>query len=229
MSTPAPPLPRDVVDDIALRFAPCGRSVQGYVRGKLRWDPVFRQLAARVPFPTPCVDLGCGQGILLALIARLQTGLTGVGIEWDDRKLAAAADGTRGLEGIDVVRGDVRETCVPRAGTVFLIDVLHYLEPQEQSAVLERAARALVPGGLLIVRDVDTSAGVRAWINRMQERVNRVFGAHWGDTLEFSSAAATVERLRALGLEVSVEPSSGNLPLSNVLITARRPAESDDR
>lgn len=217
------------IEQVAAGYAKAGRSAQGYVRGKLRWDPVFAQLAARVPFPCPVVDLGCGQAILLALLARLQPGVEAVGIEWDDRKLAAGSEGTSGLAGVTLVRGDVRDASIPEATTIFIIDVLHYLQPDEQSDLLRRAVRSLRPGGCLIVRDVDASAGVRAWINRWQERVNKLFGVHQGETLRFRTAAELERALQELGLDTKIEQSSGRLPLSNVLVTARRPEAPDGR
>jgi len=210
------------IEQVAAGYAGAGRSVQGYVRGKLRWDPVFAQLAARAPFPSPVVDLGCGQAILIALLARMQPDLEAVGIEWDDRKLAAGIEGTRELAGVRIVRGDVRNAPIPEAATIFIVDVLHYLQPDEQIDLLRRAVQALRPGGCLILRDVDGSAGVRAWINRWQERVNRLFGVHQGDTLRFRTSAEMQQALQELGMTTQVEQSSGRLPLSNVLITARR-------
>lgn len=127
------------------------------------------------------------------------------------------------------MRGDVREAPIPEAATIFIIDVLHYLQPDEQSDLLRRAVQSLRPGGNLIVRDVDGSAGVRAWINRWQERVNRLFGVHQGETLKFRSAAEIERALQELGMTTQVQQSSGRLPLSNVLITARREVGEDAR
>jgi len=202
-------------------YRACSRGVQGYVRGKLAWDPVYRQLAMLAPLPQPVLDLGCGNGQMLVLLAMLQPGLAATGVDWDEHKLGPARAATGELASVRIEHGDLRDRPIERAGTILLIDVLHYLEPEDQDAVLRRAVKALDAGGRLYIRDVDRVASGRSWINRLQEGVARALGLHKGRGLHFRPSAELIDVLTSLGTQTSIAPSWGKLPLSNRLIEAR--------
>lgn len=213
-----------------------------FVGGKLRRDPVYRQLAERGPHPAPIVDLGCGLGQTGLLLAALQPGVPVLGIDWDPRKLHRARRAADGLTGVVFARADIRRCPVGPAhsrvglrsasvpaerfpngvGTVLLLDVLHYHPPAEQDTLLAAAAAALAPGGRLWLRDLDAAAGLRAAATRVQERLARWLRWHRGVTLHYRAAAELAGVLESLGLRVNVEPSWRGTPFGNVLITAIR-------
>ena len=186
-------------------------------------DPVFRQLLERTPLPCPVVDVGCGRGQTLILLSLAQPGLEGVGIDWDEHKVALARAVSRPWPLITFEQGDVRRATIPAAGAILLLDVLHYSPLAEQDALLSRLAEALTPGGVLFVRELDASRSWRATVNAWQEHFGKLVHLNRGATLCFRPAAQIVQRLQMAGLQVQVTPSSGDLPLANVLIEARRP------
>ncbi len=103
------------------------------------------------------LDVGCGAGHALVTLAERFPGVTGVGIEIEpvSARMARALIGSRGLEG----RIDVREAWEPATDfdgafdvvTQFL--VLHEIRPELKDDVLARCARALRPGGTLVLFD----------------------------------------------------------------------------
>lgn len=220
------PVPKDPIGvamtATAARYARCGRVAFGYIRGKLQHDPVYWQLAVRAPLPSPVVDIGCGRGQTLVLLKMLQPDLMGIGLDWDEPKITLAQRAAEGLDGLTFMTDDARNPTFPVAGTLLLIDLLHYHAPAEQHAILDRAARALQPGGHLYVRDVDNAAGWRAAMARVVERLGRWMKINRGVTLCYLPAAELVASLRAHGLDVRVEPSWGMTPFANVLIEAKR-------
>jgi len=211
-----------VFDAVAGRYRRQGRFVHGYVRGKLRTDPVFRQLAQLLPLVGPVVDVGCGRGQASLLINALQPGLAQIGLDWDEKKLDLARAACTPNERIKFVRADVREADLPAAGTLILFDILHYSDLAAQDVLLERAVRALLPGGRLLVRELDAAAGWRSRVNIWQERLGTGFGLNRGATLCFRPAADIAAVLARLGLNVSIAPSYGDLPLANALIVAAK-------
>ncbi len=208
----------------AAAYRGLGRFNEGYVRGKLGMDPVFRQLVALAPLPSPVLDVGCGRGQTLVLLAQLQPGLDGLGLDWDAPKIDLARKAAAPGPGLRFEAADMRDADLAEAGTVLLLDVLHYNPVPQQDELLRRAARALRPGGVLLVRELDAARSVRAAINRWQERMGRLVRLNRGATLCFRPASELVAVLRVEGLDVSVVPSYGELPLANVLIEARKPA-----
>lgn len=222
----------------ALRYHRVAPVTARFVGGKLRRDPVYGQLAERGPHPAPIVDLGCGLGQTGLLLAALQPGVPVLGLDWDPRKLCRARRAADGLTGVVFARADIRHcpvgpaysrvnppSAVPLpvgAGTVLMLDVLHYHPPAEQDSLLAAAAAALAPCGRLWVRDLDAAAGWRMTATRVQERLARWSGWHRGVTLHYRTAAELTSVLEALGLRVTVEPSWRGTPFGNVLITATR-------
>jgi 2-polyprenyl-3-methyl-5-hydroxy-6-metoxy-1,4-benzoquinol methylase len=202
-----------------------GRFVLGYVKGKLTHDPVYRQLALHSPLPEPIVDIGCGRGqalILLSLLAKPES--SAIGLDWDGQKIERAKRAAeRAVAKLHFTVSDVRFAPVPKARTIMLIDVLHYNPTDIQDAMLQRAARALLPGGTLFIRDIDASRGWRSSVNRWQEYVGQWIHFNRGATLCFRPAEELISILKAEGLTVEVNPSWAHLPLANVLLCAHRP------
>lgn len=201
-----------------------------FVRGKLLHDPVYLALLApgMLPGRGDLWDLGCGRGIALALIrtATRDRGAAGIGlrlhgVEADRRALRVAR---RALAGdADLRHGDLRTAEIPRCRAILLMDVLHYLAAEDQSAVLRRAAAALEPGGVLVVREVDVARTARSLATRAAERLRAALRGRPRQTLCFLGAVAVAEALRFQGLRVESRPLSDGTPFANSLVVARAP------
>ena len=220
------PLPPDPVGEamtrVVQRYRLAGRFAHGYVQGKFRHDPVYRQVAARAPFVAPFVDVGCGRGQTALLLAELQPGIAGLSLDWDDAKVHLAQTLAADLPTLRFERADMRDVELPRAGTIFMLDVLHYHDIETQDSILRRAAAALDPGGTIFIRDVDAAAGWRARATRWQETVGCWLGLNRGRTLVFRPAADLARVLAAQGLTTRIESSWEQTPLANVLIEATK-------
>jgi 2-polyprenyl-3-methyl-5-hydroxy-6-metoxy-1,4-benzoquinol methylase len=111
-----------------------------YLRGWLPQDPA-----------TPVVDLGCGDGKLLATLAhhgfREIVGIDRSPVQVErSRRLAPSAEVLLG----DV--GDVLRSRPRHFGAIFCIDVLEHLTRDELLATLRLCSAALRPGGVLIAQ-----------------------------------------------------------------------------
>jgi len=230
MSTATPTAPRTAdferaVEEASRAFAGHARFAWKYSRAKLRHDPVYRQLAERAPFQEPVVDLGCGRGQTELLFAVLMGQLEMHGFDWDEAKVSVAREAAARLPGGAHLRfdvGDLRSMDYPKAGTLLMLDVLHYNPLETQDAMLRRAARSLRPGGRLFLREVDADGGLRARVNVWQERLACLVGLNRGSTLRFRRADSIEAVLREEGLEVRRSASWMGTPLANVLIEARK-------
>jgi uncharacterized protein (DUF2062 family)/2-polyprenyl-3-methyl-5-hydroxy-6-metoxy-1,4-benzoquinol methylase len=212
-----------------------------FVRGKLRWDPMYRELleVGLLPRPGRLVDLGCGRGILLSLLAAVadadleepgspeavpEMELVGIELRQAHVKTARTALGRRRHRpAVEVRRGDLAHAPVPPCDTAVLLDVLHYLPAAVQDDLLHRVAASLAPGGLLLVRDADANAGLRFAATKGAERLNSVLRGHFRQGFHYRSRAGWEALLRGAGLTVESRPLSEGTPYANVLLVARKP------
>ena len=138
----------DLIDAAASLYQPIGLFPFYFARGKLRHDPVFLAVlnSGLIKNGMTVLDLGCGQGLLFALLRAAESqyqsgswpdgwpppalGLDLHGIELRESEVAIARKvlGTSAtIESLDLNHGDI-----PHADVVVLFDVLHYLDARAQ-------------------------------------------------------------------------------------------------
>lgn len=225
-----------MVDLASARYKRSGRFAYYFARGKLRGDPVFLHMLEQglIGSGARVLDLGCGQGLLAALL--LATGVHFQGKRWPPdwarpplepkltgiELMSADVDRARLALGSEAefVLGDIARTPFPQADVVVILDVLHYLPFEEQKDVLHRLHLALQPHGRLLLRigDADGGFGFRFsnWVDRV---VTRCRGHRLG-RLYCRSLTDWIRLLRDSGFDVKVRPMSQGTLFSNVLLIA---------
>lgn len=122
------------------------RRVIGHDRARVVSE--YRALARELAAYPPVLDLGCGSGTLLDTLRQLGVEARGV----DASATAVAASRERGYQ---VEQGDLMEflrRAPPGAyGGLFAGHVVEHLPPETARALFTLAARALRPGGRLLV------------------------------------------------------------------------------
>jgi SAM-dependent methyltransferase len=106
-----------------------------------------------VPRAGQILDLGCGYGVATHWLACFTERRTFRGVDYDEDKIRVARRTAPGHPRIVFEHGDILEADYSPCDAVLLLDVLHYWRPEKQQAILEKARRALRPGGRLILRD----------------------------------------------------------------------------
>jgi SAM-dependent methyltransferase len=222
-------LPPEIVAAALERYVSADRFSRGFARGKLAGDPVYAGvlLGGVLPSEGLLVDLGCGRGLLLAVIAASPSQLRLLGVE---RRPAAARSARRALGArAEVVEADVSAFEIPSCSGVALIDVLHYLDARAQDALLARAAAALQPGGVVIVREADADGGLGFLAVRAAERLASIARGAPSQRFAYRARRAWIAALEALGLEVRAETMRAGTPFANDLIVARRARTGEAR
>jgi SAM-dependent methyltransferase len=228
-----------LIDAASRPYLAAGRYAYHFVRSKLRHDPVFIALlrSGRIPDQARVLDLGCGQAILASLMlaahTRFEAGLWPSdwaappsalhlhGIE-SGRMAAQRAHITLG-DRATIITADLRNASLPAADVVLLIDVLHYLEKDAQVCLLERVAKSLRGGGLLIMRVADVSAGWRFHVGKAADRFGSLLTARAMTRHYHRPIDEWLHLLDTLAFEPSVEPNAVGKTFANVLVWAKAP------
>jgi len=208
--------------EAAERYARIGRVARGIARGKMMGDPVYREVLPLLEGAGTLLDVGCGEGYLLALAAAEQPGLALAGVDHDPRRLDQAR---RALEDLSpaLIEGDVRTADLPAADVITCLDVLHYQPDADQDAILARLVGALRPGGTLLVREAVAGEGWRTWATVLSERTTLCLGRHRGQGVWLRPQADTVRVLEGLGLRVAARSCSEGTPFANWLFVGTAP------
>ncbi len=218
-----PELSDDEVDALADRLDRLPGQFRSYGSWKVKLDPVYPMALARLDGARQVVDLGAGMGLFEALFAARNPSAKIRAVEWDERKVAMARMLVADLPGVAIEQGDARAAELGTPDAIVLFDVLHYIAPAEQRRWLERCADALAPGGVLVVRELDSTASK----GNLAERLDR-WAVRWGWNRGAGVQAWPIEEMTALlrdrGFTVEVKQAGKGIFSANAMVTARKAA-----
>jgi 2-polyprenyl-3-methyl-5-hydroxy-6-metoxy-1,4-benzoquinol methylase len=127
----------------------------------------FEEVLRFVPERAEVLDVGCGDGLLLGLLAQLGYGVCGIGFDSSEPAIACARSMAERLHlagtgsTLDYRRIDATAPWPEgQFDVVSLIDVLHHVHPSAQRNVILTAASKVRPGGRLVYKDI---AGTPVW------------------------------------------------------------------
>jgi Uncharacterized protein conserved in bacteria len=202
-------------------FASCNFYERGFVRWKLRLDRVFEFLATAELGQGPVVDLGCGHGITLAFIAVENPQRLLDGCDLSARRIETARTALAG-HNPSLSVADVRDWKFADAGLILIMDVLQYLDPKDQLALLQRCSAGLVPGGRLIFRVHDMQSGLPFGFALLLDRLVFLAGGVRRNPTVLP-ASSYREMLERTGLGVREQHFRNRLPLAHILFIAEKP------
>ncbi len=223
------PLPRERAQHIADAFLPerrfGNRYHYYYVRTKLRSDPLYPGVcAALAGTSAPVLDLGCGLGLLAHALHQEGIAVRYHGVDLDRRKIDAArtAAARAGLADAGFDTLDLAASLPAHRGSVAILDVLQYLDPARQAAMLDAAIGMLEPGARLVMRAALADGGSRARITVATDRIARWLGWMQATPRHYPDEAQLRAQLDAAGLRSEFTSLAGDTPFNHWLIVAWR-------
>lgn len=190
----------------------------------------YEHLASAFPAEGQILDLGCGHGLLSFALALGSQGRKVVGVDHDPDRARIASDAALDLASPRRPRfqaGDLRAHLASVASGslagVAMIDILHYFDRATQEALVNDAARVITGGGVLVVRDIDADAGIKAATNELYERFVTVVGftRSTESKLSFRTAREWTVLLESCGFSVRSH-RSGPQFLADMVFIGRR-------
>lgn len=175
----------------------------------VRWlTAPFAALELEVPLEGDILEVGCGHGVFSTYLALASHARRVVGVDIDGDKISLAQQAASHLAPSEAdVRFEVSASGdVPRIDggwrSIVFADVLYLLPAEGRRALLTDCIDALAPGGLLVVKEVDTQPRLKARIAQFQEFLaTRVARITAGETLDFPSATELEGVLRDAGMQ----------------------------
>ncbi|WP_394845562.1 class I SAM-dependent methyltransferase [Pendulispora brunnea] len=167
------------------------------------------------------LDVGCGFGLFAAYFGQTQPKRSIVGIDPNARRIDMAREVAKSI-GCTAHRfhvGDVRD--VPLQGSfdaAYVLDVMHHIPAEDQRPVLERLRDLLVPGGMLLIKDITTEPRFGLLFTEVLDRVM----VGWKEPLAYRHHQDWGAMLTSLGFKVRIVRVPDVLPYPHVVIAATK-------
>jgi 2-polyprenyl-3-methyl-5-hydroxy-6-metoxy-1,4-benzoquinol methylase len=207
-------------------YSGLGRGDRFHVAVRWRSCP-FPQVEAHVPRVGRVLDVGCGHGVFpLFLAARApERQITGIDIDAD--KLVSARHAAA-QAGLPVTFAEVTDGRLPDGpwDAITVVDVLYLLGHDAALDLVRRAAAALAPGGVLVVKEIDVRPRWKYELSRLQEVVStRVTRITAGEALAIVPPDAIAGTMVEAGLTTEQLPIGRNSLHPHLLVIGRRAAD----
>jgi 2-polyprenyl-3-methyl-5-hydroxy-6-metoxy-1,4-benzoquinol methylase len=134
-----------------------------------------------VPSGSRVLDVGCGAGLFLGLLAASRTIRQGYGFDASARAIKLARE-VVGADEHSILTFEQIDADDPwpdqQFDVVSMIDVMHHIPRSQRENIIVAVAERLVPGGLFLYKDVGRRPVWRAWASRLHDLV---FAREWID------------------------------------------------
>jgi SAM-dependent methyltransferase len=223
---PSPPLPAEDFESgpalaaIAAALPPLERAYARVRFGIMR-TKFLAMMNLLLPAKGSILDVGCGFGLFSVYFALVAGGrrLRGVDpstrrVEMARRCAAQLGVGERASYQVGTAQG---LPLGPQFDAIYMMDVLHHLPRSEQVPLLTRLRELLVPGGVLLVKDVTTDQPLKLKFTELLDRVM----VGWQEPLSYRHHGEWASILTDIGFDVRTVRVPDILPYPHVVLLAR--------
>lgn len=157
------------------------------------------------------IDLGSGEGVIATFIS-IKPGRTVIAVDQDQSRLDKIKKNN-----IKIFREDITKYQFKNASGVLISDVLHHLDRQGQKQVLKNISSGLKKGGVLIIKEIDTSEFVRSSLSRFWD-----FIFYPKDKINYWNSIDLKKTLEKLGFFVVIKRPNRLFPGSTTLFVCHK-------
>jgi 2-polyprenyl-3-methyl-5-hydroxy-6-metoxy-1,4-benzoquinol methylase len=132
------------------------------------------EIGQYLPPTGPVLDIGCGFGLFSLYYAATGPGRLLRGLDLSGSRIAMARRAARrlGLDNVAYEQSDARDfKGDTEVAAAYMLDIVHHVPPTTVSPLLAQLRRCLAPGGLLLVKDVDTRPAPKRWFTWALDRL----------------------------------------------------------
>ena len=122
---------------------------------KIRLEKNYEQFHKLVPLQGRIIDIGCGYGFMSYMLHFLAKDRQITGIDYDEDKIETANHAYLKDDSLNFICADIANYDFGEQDAFIISDVLHYLQPEEQEALIKKCITNLADDGILIIREGD--------------------------------------------------------------------------
>jgi uncharacterized protein len=140
-------------DQLISNYLYKGPVLEWYMRIKTKLEDNYQLFHELIPQQGTILDIGCGYGFMDYMLGFLSPARSITAIDYDEEKIATANNCYLKPSNMEFFATDALMFDFAMYDTIVILDMLHYLEPAAQKALLERCFAHVNEGGRLIIRD----------------------------------------------------------------------------
>lgn len=172
----------------------------------------LKELDKNLPKSGKIIDLGCGEGVVAAFLAK-QKNRQVIGIDLNSRRIQETQ-----VKNLKFLVADIRTYNLKDAGGVVLSDVLHHVDHDDQQKILTNISSSLKKDARLIIKEISTEEFIRSKLSRFWD-----FVFYPKEKIYFRKASDLVKMLENLGFSVRIKSASHFFPGStNIFICTKK-------
>jgi 1-acyl-sn-glycerol-3-phosphate acyltransferase len=130
-----------------------GPVLEWYMRIKTRLENNYELFDGLAPRQGNILDIGCGYGFMDYMLHFVSPARVITGIDYDEEKIETANHCYLRTDSIQFRAADAMEFQFQNYDAIILADMLHYLQPEQQKALIEKCFRHTTDSGIIIIRD----------------------------------------------------------------------------
>ena len=217
----APEVFAHVAIDNIVRALPPFERAYSRIRFSILRPKLLSVMDLLLPDEGRILDVGCGFGLFAAYFGQTHPRREIIGIDPNTRRIATAERVARtvGLKNHRFISGDVRDANLQGPfDAVYMLDVMHHIPADAQRGVLERLHDMLVPGGVLLMKDITTEPHYQLVFTEVLDRVM----VGWNEPLAYRHHRAWGELLNDIGFRTRMVRVPDVLPYPHIVIAATK-------
>ncbi len=145
-----------------------GPVLEWYMRIKCSIDGYYDMWDKIIPRNATVTDIGCGYGQMCFMLGLLSPERKVTGIDYDYDKIGMASHSFLCKQNVSFKCADMRIVDIPVSDAILFNDSLHYVDKASQLNILARSVSSLREGGIIIVRDADSSQEGQSKIDKTE-------------------------------------------------------------
>ncbi|QQG43477.1 MAG: class I SAM-dependent methyltransferase [Candidatus Daviesbacteria bacterium] len=187
------------------------------------WDAPYEEIAALVPSKGVIADLGCGDGLMVNLLALEEPTRQLIGVEINKDRLKLAK---KGLANTKFIYGSADRVKIPKADGILMIHLLHHLTSRDQQIeILKSSYQALKPGGKLIIAEIGKKPFLKylfTWFTDVVIVPILFEKRLYNKEIFYRTQQEWQTLLKKIGFKVSSKPVSPGKPFSHIILACQK-------